>query len=534
MKNKATFGLSFSLLLLASCGKGDLRSQVQSLTAEEQDEPVFELAGIGDASCQLTYQLVKKVTGRSSASVFYEADSGNLVSRQAGLQTDFGDGCFSYCTNEFQSLKTRYGAERVLLRNCNFVRSIATASVKGLINSYTAGTVKGFACKYGQETAVDVEIFLGGASGVGVFAGRTKANLAPADETDRLNLAKECATTAAVHRFSFLIPEALRTQNPGKAIFVHAIDAANSAKNFAIGDSGKFMIAGLPAKTCPAGYIMVPASNVNGLGNANAKAGHPDWWLDTSKDFCVMKYPAKNVNGVAKSVQQGLPWTGLPRGLNEAEAGSALKSCKDNGIGYRLVSNTQWQTIARNAESVAKNWSGSASGKGSMAKGHTDVLLPDYILLDNLGSDTDGYYGTKNSAAQAVGSGWEQRRTNTLSNNEVVWDFGGNVVQWVSDNAIDAGVWNTTSSANAVYVDFDNDNYFPALGRNRLLFAPRGAYNNSSNNIGLFQFTANIYSGAIQRGGSNYNYEVGGLFAGSITNTQENGAGVGFRCAFLP
>ncbi|MEI8027756.1 MAG: hypothetical protein WCI18_15515 [Pseudomonadota bacterium] len=183
----------------------------------------------------------------SSASEFYEADSGNLVSRQPGLAPAFGAGCLSYYTTEFQSLQTRYGAERFLLRNCNFVRNIATASAKGLIETFADSTVKGFACKYGQEASVDVEIFLGGASGVGIFAGRTKANLAPADETDRQNLAKQCSTAAALHRFSFVIPEALRTQNPGKAIFVHAIDAAASDKNFSIGNSGALLIPGAPS-----------------------------------------------------------------------------------------------------------------------------------------------------------------------------------------------------------------------------------------------------------------------------------------------
>lgn len=427
--------------------------------------------------------------------MFYEADSGNLVSRQPGLQTDFGDGCFTYCSTEFQSLKTRYGTERVLLRNCNFVRNIATASVKGLIETFADGTVKGFACKYGQEASVDVEIFIGGASGVGVFAGRTKANLAPADETDRQNLAKQCATTVALHRFSFVVPEALKTQNPGKAIFVHAIDVAASNKNFAIGDSGKYMIAGLPAKSCPEGYVMVPASNISGLGNPSAKAGHPDWWLDTSKDFCVMKYPAKNVGGVAKSVPEQLPWVKIPRGITEADAGSALKACKDIGVSYRLISNTQWQAVARNAENVASNWSGGAVGSGRLAMGHSDIA-PFQALANS--TDTSPYFGTENNADLTVapycskppfdirpeckggpifGSNAGQRRTNRLSNGEVVWDFGGNVWQLVSDNYSDLNLNPRIDSFS--WFDFSDTTQFPAASGsiNRLLFAPQGNYN---------------------------------------------------------
>ncbi|MEI8028125.1 MAG: hypothetical protein WCI18_17385 [Pseudomonadota bacterium] len=45
------------------------------------------------------------------------------MSRQPVVGKGFGVGCLSYCTSEFQSLQTRYGAERVLLRNCNFGRA---------------------------------------------------------------------------------------------------------------------------------------------------------------------------------------------------------------------------------------------------------------------------------------------------------------------------------------------------------------------------------------------------------------------------
>ena len=194
------------------------------------------------------------------------------------------------------------------------------------------------------------------------------------------------------------------------------------------------MIAGLPAKSCPEGYVMVPASNINGLGNPSARSGHPDWWLNTSKDFCVMKYPAKNVGGLAKSVPEELPWVKIPRGLTEADAGSALKACKDIGVGYRLFSITQWQTVARNAENVASNWSGGAVGKGVLNRGHSD--MSPLSVLANSADDADGYFGTGNTGFNSASwsglgaspaSGTEQKRTHILSNGNGVWDFSGNV-----------------------------------------------------------------------------------------------------------
>jgi len=280
MKNKAIFGITFAALITVACGevKKDNTvngSPVQSESAEQQSDLNFELAGLGDASCQLTYQLVKKVTGLSSASVFYEQDSGNLVSRGPLLDSAFGGGCLSYCTTEFQSLQTRYGAERVLLRNCNFERNIATASVKGRIESYGDGRIKGFACKYGNEASVDVEILLGYPArplykvvfdkisqtkkieelGPGpetqTVIGRIKANEDPSDEADLKVLGSECATKKAVHRFTFDIPPALIVKNDFQPIFVRAIDIADKTKSYTIGDSGSFRVRIPPAKPEP-------------------------------------------------------------------------------------------------------------------------------------------------------------------------------------------------------------------------------------------------------------------------------------------
>ncbi|MFZ9521186.1 MAG: hypothetical protein ACO3A4_11990, partial [Silvanigrellaceae bacterium] len=125
---------------------------------------------------------------------------------------------------------------------------------------------------------------------------------------------------------------------------------------------------------CPSGYIGVPGSGIAGLGNINASSGNANWWLDVERDFCVMKYPAKDNNGstYATSTAAGVPWVNIKRGTDESSLGSALMACKNAGPGHRLISNTQWQTVARNAESVASNWSGGAVGNGSMARGHSD------------------------------------------------------------------------------------------------------------------------------------------------------------------
>ena len=281
---------------------------------------------------------------------------------------------------------------------------------------------------------------------------------------------------------------------------------------------------------CPAGYVGVPGSGIQGLGNASASKGNTNWWLDIDRDFCVMKYPAKNSNAstYATSTAAGTPWVSIPRGIDETTAGSAFKACKDAGTSFRLISNTQWQTVARNAENIADNWSGGGVGVGSMARGHTDSSP--FGTLTNTTDDNDGYYGTGNSSSQAVDSGWEQRRTQVISNGEVLWDFGGNILQSVSDNLSDLGVNPALGIS-----EYSWTSSFPITGPlsqvNRKLFAPAGPYSKPQN-IGIM-FGGS--GGAVSRGGWFGVGNLSGLYAASLDmDAAASGSFIGFRCAYLP
>lgn len=274
------------------------------------------------------------------------------------------------------------------------------------------------------------------------------------------------------------------------------------------------------AFTCPAGYVGVPGSGVAGLGNASATNGNTSWWLDTNKDFCVMKYPAKDNGGsVAVSKTTGFPWVNI----GNSAASSACQSA-----GARLISNTQWQTVARNAENVAENWSGGSVGQGAMAQGHNDNNPPN--TLDNNASDSEPYYGTGNSAVQAVGTGWEQKRTHQLSNGEIVWDFSGNIWQWVSDSLLPSpapsgSAWN--------WIEFSDTSAFPAstTATNRLLLAPLGFFG-SAQRIGRVYWANNPSPVTFVRG-CNWNCpDMAGLF--SVSTFISSGNHVGFRCTSLP
>lgn len=190
----------------------------------------------------------------------------------------------------------------------------------------------------------------------------------------------------------------------------------------------------LPYKTvsCPSGFIKVP-------GNAFYK----------TQDFCVMKYDAKctntnpkciTVEGVYKnnlpgcecqdgykivSKPDGAPVTFIPEISNDGV--NAKYYCQKEG--WHLMTNPEWMTIAMNAASINLNWcdrNGTNCGNkpGSpgkiLANGHNDSF-PAKALES--GNDSLPCYLTSNDMNSECGSPGSQKRTLTLSNDEVIWDF---------------------------------------------------------------------------------------------------------------
>lgn len=155
---------------------------------------------------------------------------------------------------------------------------------------------------------------------------------------------------------------------------------------------------------CSPGYISVP-------GNSKFH----------TKDFCVMKYEAKNINGVAKSDAKATPWT-------EVSQTAAIDLAKNACSGCHLITENEWLTIANEITANPANWSDSALGKGFVYSGHNDnspaLALGTY--------NDDSYMGTENSKNSS------QKRTLKLTNGETIWDFSGNVAEW-TDGQITGG-----------------------------------------------------------------------------------------------
>src|SRR5690606_29006040 len=119
---------------------------------------------------------------------------------------------------------------------------------------------------------------------------------------------------------------------------------------------------GVPGITCPTNYLAVGPNTDVGVADA----------------FCVAKYEMKN-DGSDNAVSQsaGTPWVSITRDDDGGTPG-AITRCQSIGTEYDLISNAQWQAIARDIElaqsgGVFLNWSnGSTAGANALNRGHSD------------------------------------------------------------------------------------------------------------------------------------------------------------------
>jgi hypothetical protein len=155
--------------------------------------------------------------------------------------------------------------------------------------------------------------------------------------------------------------------------------------------------------SCPTGFIPVPGSSTYG------QAG-----------FCVMKYAASQVGAtnVPTSVPSVQPWVSISQTTAIANSPN-VAGC----TGCHLITEAEWMTIAQNVLSVASNWSGAAVGSGYISSGHNDSAPNNALVPDP--SDANGNASETNQTFQ-------QKRTLTLTNGQVIWDMAGNVWQWTA------------------------------------------------------------------------------------------------------
>jgi len=233
--------------------------------------------------------------------------------------------------------------------------------------------------------------------------------------------------------------------------------------------------------SCPDGYISVP-------GNALYNTNYP-----STGGFCIMQYEAKvdeNNDGIGDSnldckyavgdawqtqnsgglINEGCEIDYGNRNLVSSAEGypinyiasdynvdynsdyiDAKDLCSGLGSNYHLTTNEEWMTIARNIELQSENWSGGEVGSGKIKKG-------------NIGyNETDVSY--KNGTLEIVYTPKTVSDVTAkliLSNNSEIWDFSGNLNEWVDKKTQRQNLPQSNESPFAEYpeiTDYSSLNY---------------------------------------------------------------------------
>lgn len=157
----------------------------------------------------------------------------------------------------------------------------------------------------------------------------------------------------------------------------------------------------------------------------------------------------------------------------------------------------------------------------SVNRGHSDNSPANALAAS---TDNDACFGTGQTCSL---SSWDtQRRNHKLSTGELIWDLGGNVMEWVSDN-------NTTNQGTDNKVSILTSPTYDLLK-----WGPTNNYSSthtSGEYAGLGHGFLSSNAGTVVRGG-HWGSGVGsGLFSSFLSYGPSGvGGNFGFRCVWLP
>ena len=273
---------------------------------------------------------------------------------------------------------------------------------------------------------------------------------------------------------------------------------------------------------CPIGFVLV-------LENKE---------FSTNK-FCLQAAEAR--------VDQGLDAVDYEELPTRVNALAAYEHCNNLNLdtsveGYRfgLISNPEWMTIARSIEGTAGNWSGIAglpveAGNGIIARGHADQTPSSPIGMKSL--DSDPFSNTESPVTHSL----QLQRTHLLASGHTVWDFAGNLSEWVDWDHIDDELTAYPREANN-YQAHNWTSYLnlPMGDGVGLSFRELGSVNsilqNESYLLGhFFSTSSNLSKKILLRGGSYNDGFAAGIYAANLHYKKsaivENDVGAGgVRC----
>ncbi len=300
-----------------------------------------------------------------------------------------------------------------------------------------------------------------------------------------------------------------------------------------------FFMATAYAQTCPEGFVSVPANEA----------------YQVTKPFCVMKYEARaqkvsdnqiSLTGCKEeacttenwasiyneqtnkagyrpvSVAQGIAWRHIGQD-------AAMSACRSLGPQYSLISNEEWMTIAENIAKDDRNWSGGKVAQGFLSRGHSDGSpeSPCDSTVENVETD-----------CKTKGQTFDQKRTHTLSNNQVIWDFAGNLYNWTTWRVQSDQKAYSTRDKKTVEAWREFTEVDMKVGKNDFMAASKWMPSNhpsydSVHNIGRYWSGEATGVTAAIRGGRYGNREGAGIYMLDLSSAPTiSSRNIAFRCVY--
>ena len=246
-----------------------------------------------------------------------------------------------------------------------------------------------------------------------------------------------------------------------------------------------------------------------------------------------MQFEAKNDgSGNPTSIEANTPWVSITQAnaKSECESLNALNGVTNK---YDLISNPEWITIARNLENVDGNWTDNNVGSGCIKRGNIGGTNP------CTGGNSGYAVGAADFGAGRSDNGTAQL---TLNTGAVIWDFSGNVYEWVDwtlGGTLDAVLAqgdkpydNTDTGPVALWRELDVIDIFTGRAPSTALLPSDPTFNTSQ---GVGSYLSGLSGGVPLRGGAWNTGTDAGIFTLSLDDSPASVETTsGFRCVFRP
>ena len=217
-----------------------------------------------------------------------------------------------------------------------------------------------------------------------------------------------------------------------------------------------------------------------------------------TSDFYVMAYEARQINFVATSGPEGTPWI-------RASHKTAVAACAALGGGAHLITIPEVQTINRNIEAQPSNWGDGVVGSlaGGLKRGNCSGMS----LESGIGRDYAKF---------------------VLSNGVVIWDWSGNVWEWIYGDGPNGtlGTPGGVAFNGGVAYEWDSVN----LNEERPILGPSNSSWTSVYGVGRYDLFNVAPTETLIRGGSYRDCSSAGVFE-VAANGFVGSETYGFRCA---